>query len=182
MVIVTLLIVVSTTAEALPFDEKWSNTIEAIAVTGALLVSGIALWYAKNEYDDHKKSERTKILCKYLQWYDSNPVISKMTDYILEMAKLDKDGNIIGIDKSKTPKTIPSLRDKEIFMHFFEQLEMHIENNMLNRKEVNDHFCYYAGIFHKFPEFHEDITDYDNDNFWHYYHSFVDNIPKDFYD
>ena len=182
MVIVTLLIVISATAGALPFNEEWSNTIEAIAVTGALLVSGFALWYAKKEYERHKVSEKTTILCQYLQRYDSDPIIRQMTDYILETAKLDENGDIIGFDNSKIPTKIPSVRDKEIFMHFFEQLEMHIENGMLERKEVNDQLCFYAGIFHRFEEFHADITDYDDERYWHYFHSFVNNIPKDFYD
>ena len=59
----------------IPISTEWSNFLQAIAVTLALLVSGVALYYAKKEYDHHKKSEKTALLCQYLHRYSSDPII-----------------------------------------------------------------------------------------------------------
>jgi len=185
IVIVALLIIIASSSfigGIVPFEEKWSNTIEAISVTIALIISIVALIYAVMEYNQYKNSEKTNLLCQYLHRYAKDPSIMKITDYILQTAELDENGNIIGFDKTKTPETVPSVRDKEGFMSFFEQMELHIENNMLDRDNVNDLMCFYAGIFDKYKEFRTDITDYNKDKYWEHFHAFVKGIPKDFYD
>ena len=164
-----------------PISPEWSNFIQAIAVTLALLVSGIALYYAKKEYDHHKNSEKTAILCRYLQRYanDSNIIIN--TNYILETALLDKDETIIGFDSRKKPKYIPTVREKEMFMHFFEEIQLLIDAKMIEKDVIIDLLGYYIGIFHRVKEYHQDITDYDDDRYWKYYLKFVRSIPDDFY-
>ena len=180
-VIVTLLIVISAIEVAFPFEEKWSNTIEAIAVTGALLVSGFALFYAQKEYDQHKKSEKIALLCQYLHRFANDSNIKKVEDYILDTALLDEKKDIIGFDKSKKPHYTPTIWEKEMFMHFFEEIELLIEGKMIDRNDAVDLMGYYGGVFHRIKEFHEDITDYYEEDYWKYYLKFVNNIPDDFY-
>lgn len=180
LVLVVLLIVISATAGAFPFEVKWSNTIEAIAVTGALLVSGFALFYAKKEYDDHKKSEKVALLCQYLHRFANDSNIKKVEEYILESALLDDKENIIGFDKSKTPTYIPTILEKEMFMHFYEELELLLERDMIDEEVVNL-MGFYGGVFHRIKEFHEDITDYNVEDYWKYYLKFVKRIPDSFY-
>ena len=181
LVIVTLLIAISATAGAFPFKEEWSNTIEAIAVTGALLVSGFALFYAKKEYDHHKKSERIVLLCQYLHRYANDPNIKKVEDYILESALLDEQKDIVGFDKSKIPSSVPTIWEKEMFMHFFEEIELLIEGEMIDRDDVIDLIGFYGGVFHRVQEFHDDISDYKEEDYWKYYLKFVKSIPDSFY-
>ena len=181
LVIVTLLIAISANAGVFPFKEEWSNTIEAIAVTGALLVSGFALFYAKKEYDDHKKSEKIALLCQYLHRYANDPNIKKVEDYILESALLDEEKDIVGFDKSKIPSNVPSVWEKEMFMHFFEEIELLIEGKMIERDDVIDLIGFYGGVFHRVSEFHKDISDYDVEDYWKYYLRFVKSIPDSFY-
>lgn len=165
----------------IPFTVEWSNSLQAVAVIGALVVSGIALIYAKLEYDHHKKSEKTALLCQYLQRYANDPIIIKITNYILETALLDEEENIIGFDKSKKSKNIPSIREKEMFMHFFEEIQLLIDAKMIEQNVIVDLIGYYIGIFHRIKEYHQDITDYENEKYWKYYLKFVRSIPDDFY-
>ena len=168
-------------AWTVPFDTKWSNSIEALAVSTALIISGGALFYAKREYEHNKKSERTALLCQYLQRYASDPNIKKMEDYILETASLDKDDRIVGYDNSKFPSYTPTVWEKEMFMHFFEEIQLLIDENMIDKDVVIDLIGYYIGIFHRIKEYHSDITDYNEERYWKYYLKFVRSIPDNFY-
>lgn len=40
---------------------------------------------------------------------------------------------------------------------------------------------YYAGIFHKYEGFHQDISDYENEKYWRLYLKFVRSIPDSFH-
>lgn len=179
LICVTLLCIIVWTG---PFDTRWSNSIEALAVSIALFISGGALFYAKREYEHNKKSERTALLCQYLQRYSNDPCIKKMEEYIMETALLDENEVIIGFDKSKVPSIQPSLWEKEMFMHFFEEIQLLIDDNMINKDVVIDLIGYYIGIFHRIEDYHADITDYNEERYWKYYLKFVRSIPDNFYD
>ena len=164
----------------IPFTTEWSSSIQAIAVIGALVVSLLALVYAKKEYDHHKKSEQTSLLCQYLNRYVNSETIQKVTEYIIETALLDEKENIIGFDNSKKPQDAPSIREKELFMHFFEEIQLHIDNNMIDANVAKELLGYYAGIFHKYEGFHQGISDYENEKYWRLYLKFVRSIPDSF--
>jgi len=165
-----------------PFDTRWSNSIEALAVSLALIISGGALFYAKREYEHNKKSERTALLCQYLQRYANDQYIKKIEDYILETALLNGEERIIGFDKSKSPSYIPTIWEKEMFMHFFEEIQLLIDDNMIDKDVVIDLIGYYIGIFHRIEDYHADITDYNEEKYWKYYLKFVRSIPDSFYE
>lgn len=165
-----------------PFDTRWSSSIEALSVSLALLISGGALFYAKREYDQNRKREKTSILCQYLQRFANEPYIKKVEDYILEVALLDKNQNIIGFDKNKKISSPPSIWDKEMFMHFFEEIQLLIEDDMIDKNLAIDLIGYYVGIYHRIEEFHADITDYNEERYWKYYLKFVNSIPDSFYE
>ena len=146
LICVTLLCIIVWTG---PFDTRWSNSIEALAVSIALFISGGALFYAKREYEHNKKSERTALLCQYLQRYSNDPCIKKMEEYIMETALLDENEVIIGFDKSKVPSIQPSLWEKEMFMHFFEEIQLLIDDNMINKDvvtEIKSETDYFANV------------------------------------
>ncbi len=174
------LILILIFTNVIPFSDNWSNNLQALAVVGAFVLSIVALYYAKKEYDYHKMSKEKELLCKYLERYADAPYIKKVEEYICEVALMDEDENIIGFDKNKTPSYKPSIWEKEMFMHFFEELQIFINNKMLDKNEIIDLIGYYAGIFHKFSEYHSDITDYEDERYWKYYLQFVRSIPEDF--
>ena len=181
VVVVIIAIIILSKYDIIPTALPWSNFIEAVSVALALLVSYRALTYAKKEYTHHKRSEKTTLLCQNLQRYSNDPYVKKLEDYILECALLDEEGNIIGFDKTKEATNPPCLWEKEMFMHFFEELQLLIDEDMIDKNVIIDLIGYYVGIFHRIPEFHQDITDYEDERYWKYYLKFVRSIPDDFY-
>lgn len=105
-----------------------------------------------------------------------------MEDYILETALLDEKDTIIGFDKSKASSNKPSIWEKEMFMHFFEEIQLLINDNMIDKDMVIKLIGYYVGVFHRIEDYHSDITDYNEEKYWEYYLQFVRSIPDNFYD
>lgn len=154
------------------------TTLEAFSVTGAFCVSGLALCYAILEFEHHKKNDKTTLLCQYLHRYATDDNIKQIIEYVNNTASLDKNGNIIGIDNNKLAEfsksfSLPTQREKEMFMHFYEELQMLIDCNMVEGDVAIDLLGYYCGIFHRIKEFHQDITDYDDEKYWEKYLRFA---------
>lgn len=173
LILITAIVVIF----ILTFAFTYPQSLEAIAVTGASIVSILALWYARKEFEHHKKNDRTTLLCQYLHRYATDENIKKVIDYINDTALLDADGDIIGLDNKKLKElakkskssSLPTQREKEMFMHFYEELQMLIDSNMLEDTVTIDLLGYYCGKFHNIKEYHQDITDYDNKNYWERY-------------
>lgn len=165
-----------------PLTNEWSGSLQAFAVVGALLISLFALIYAKKEYEYHKKCERTTLLCTYLDRYANTETIRKVICYILDTAVLDEKGNIVGMDPDKPSDSVPMLREKELFMHFFEEIQLQINNGMIDKNDAFDLMGYYCGIFHRVEGYHRDITDYDDERYWKYYLQFARSIPDSLFD
>ena len=165
-----------------PLTNEWSNSLQAFTVIAALLTSVLALWYAKKEYEYHKKCERTTLLCHYLDRYANTETIRKVICYILDTALLDEKGNIVGIDPDKHSDSVPTLREKELFMHFFEEIQLQINNEMIDKSDAFDLMGYYCGIFHRIEGYHRDVTDYNDERYWKYYLQFARSIPDSLFD
>lgn len=165
-----------------PPKNEYSNFFEAVSVSLALFISAGALFYAKQEYHHHKESEKTALLCSYLKRYAEDPYVKKIEDYILNTAVLDKEGNIVAYNKNTKAENVPTIWEIEMFMHFFEEIQLLIDAQLMDKDLVIGLIGYYVGIFHKIPEFHQEITDYDDERYWKYYLKFVKSIPTDFYD
>ena len=182
ILIFIVVLIISFSFYFIPFDEEWSYSLQTIAVILALFVSSVALWYARKEYNQHKKSEKTALLCQYLQRYSNDLNIKKVEEYILNTALLDGDKNIVGYDNNKKTDYIPTIREKEMFMHFFEEIQLLIDDDKIDREVVIDLIGYYVGIFHRIKEFHQNITDYEDERYWKYYLKFVKSIPNKLYE
>lgn len=151
------------------------QSLEAFSVMGAFIVSGIALLYAIQEFEHHKRNDRTTLLCQYLHRYATDENIKNVIDYINNTALLDADGNIIGVnyDTLSNYPTPPTQREKEMFMHFYEEVQMLINSKMINGEDAIDLLGYYCGVFHKIKEYHQDITDYEDEKYWKKYLKFA---------
>ena len=166
----------------IPFDNEVSNSIQAIGVCGALLLSLIASVYAAMEFQHHKKATKTALICRFIQRYANDNNAKNIEQYILEAALIDqKTGKIIGYNKDAELSHIPTIREKERFMHIFEELQLYIDSKMIPLPTAIDIFGYYVSVFDQIEEFHSDITDYNNENFWKNYIKFTSKIPKGFY-
>jgi len=158
----------------------WTEITQAFAALGTFLVSCIAICYAYKEYKLHLDINRTAMLTKYLERFTKDENIKAVTAYIIAKSKTDEKGNITGFDNEKQVES-PSVNQKEMFMHFFEEIQLLVERKVVNADDTIELTGYYAGIFHRIKEFREDVTDYDNKQFWNYYLNFVNSIPDSFY-
>ena len=157
------------------FKKPDPQKLEAYAVTGAFIVSSIALFYAILEFEHHKNNDRTVLLCQYLHRYATDENIKNVLDYINKTALFDEDYNIIGFNDEKFSKyhNPPTLREKEMFMHFFEEVQMLIDSKIIKGEDAIELMGYYCGVFHKIKEYHQDITDYDDEKIWKKYLTFA---------
>ena len=82
---------------------------------------------------------------------------------MLKVAILDEHGNIVGADPLRL-FCKPGVNEKEMFMRFFEELYLHINNNSIDKKQACLLFSYYAIKFDEYRDFRLDITDYKSEN------------------
>lgn len=177
-----VLVIIFACYKLLPFSVQVSSSLQALSVCGALIISVAALIYAIKEYVHYKRSTRATLLCHYLERYANEKSIIKVINYIIDSAKVDKTGQIIGYEHNNKNIKNPTVLEKEMFMHFFEELQLQIDEKLLEQSKVIDLLGYYAGIFHRIEGFHKDITDYNNERYWKYYLRFVKNIPDEFFE
>ena len=78
---------------------------------------------------------------------------------MLRISILNENGDIIGAKPSRVNYS-PGIHKKEMFMRFFEELYLHIEDNKIDERESCRLFSYYALKFDKIKDFRLDITDY----------------------
>ena len=165
-----------------PCNTDESNRLQAAGVFFASIVSFIALVYAIMEYAQHKKAARTTLICQYMNRYSTDKNAQAVQQYILDAGLTDKKtGRIIGFNSDAKVKHVPTVRQMELFMHLIEELQLCIDEKMISKDTAIKLFGYYVCVFHRIPEFHKDITDYEEEEYWHYYLKFANSIPEDFH-
>lgn len=174
--------------------------ISAVATVATAAVAWIALIYTMIEYHSHKEREQATTLAKYNERYATDPNIQKVVNYLLW--KIDNEQfattpiNTLDYGGSSEEDIKPTKNQIELFMRFFEELEVSIEAGRLDRDVANNLFAYYAKVLakkvgDKSPkdvalngyEYKEILpTDYDNKgNPWQYFKEFVKQIDIDRY-
>ena len=88
------------------------------------------------EYLSSKDAKQAQVLSEYNKRYTEDPNIIKVVKYL---NYIDKDGNI-----NNPNRDIPSNYEVEMFMRFFEEIELQIRTGRLDDKDVNNLFVYYA--------------------------------------
>ena len=84
------------------------------------------------EYSHHRKREKADVLGQYNERYSRDEHVNSVVNYLA----CYKDNMI--------PKDRPCLHDVEMFMRFFEEMEIQIKEDRLDEKYVYDLFSYYA--------------------------------------
>ena len=136
--------------------------ITAIFTAVSAIIAGIAALYAMYKYETHLKEEKTRLLCDYNQRYASCKDVKRIIEWIHKVVVEDEKGKIMEIDIQRT-NIRPTLHTKEIFMRFFEEINIQLSNNNLDLDNVFHLFAYYPLLLNKFPELREDIADYKSD-------------------
>jgi hypothetical protein len=154
---------------------------EVSALGGMLsgITAAIGVFYAILQYRSYQDSRKTELLCTYNQRYAADKSIEKVIKWILKTAKLDENGKIVGKDPNTVLGVeIPDIYDKEMFMRFFEELNVQINKGLLQKEDTLRLFAAYALIFDEYSSFREDITDYDDRTVWSNYHDFIEKNKK----
>lgn len=112
-----------------PFSEDWCNTIQCIIAFIALVLAIFTVWYGKCEYDKMVKHKQCEVFAQYNERYENSENIQKVVKYCTIKAEKQED--------------IPTTHDKEMFLRFFEELEMMIQEEYLTEDKVGNYFAYY---------------------------------------
>lgn len=117
--------------------QSFATSVSAIVAALSLVVTVITVVIAYHEYKKISKKEKCDILTKYNERYMNNPCILKVIDSYLYK------------NKKK-----PTANEKEMFLRFFEELEVMIREEYISEKNVHDLFSYYFLVL------------WDDDDFW----------------
>ncbi|MBR4240224.1 MAG: hypothetical protein IKQ03_12590 [Prevotella sp.] len=138
---------------------------------------------------------KINILCSYNQRYSSDMNIQEVVSWILRIAILDNNGDIIDANPHEATYSKPGIHKKEMFMRFFEELYEQINSKNIDKRKACHLFSYYAIKFDQYKNFRLDITDYKSTDelekletgddkmkysiFWSGFRKFVDEMKKE---
>ena len=144
------------------------------------ITAAIAAFYVMIQYQSYLKDKKNNQLSIYNKRFAEDKYIAKVTKWMINSAKYDENGRIVGKNKEKIIKEeeTPDTYDKEMFMRFFEELNVQINNHLLNEEDTLRLFAYYALVFDEYKSFREEITDYDKDDLWMNFHKFIDRTKQ----
>lgn len=142
------------------------DCVSAIADVITAVVAVIALFYSHKEYKNHLKRSKSEILSKFNERYSNDKNIKKVVAYILSVIEQDR------CNKEKESKLLkePGTFEKEMFMRFFEELNLATKSDSLDRQQVRELFGYYALLAAATPNFLYPDTEKDN---WGVFADFV---------
>ena len=107
------------------------------------------------EYNMSKDAKQAQVLSEYNKRYSEDPNIVKVAKYL---NYIDEDGVI----NNPIPEK-PSNYEVEMFMRYFEELELQIRYHRIEEKAVYKLFVYYANKLNDSKELRDflGVTDYD---------------------
>lgn len=103
-----------------------ATIVTAIATTYALI-------YTVSQYESHVEQTKISVLSKYNERYCNSPEIARVIKYIANC--LDDNGSLI-TEQFQNSKYLCTNHDREIFMRFFEEIQISIDNALLDSQYV----------------------------------------------
>ena len=138
---------------------------ELLGVLG-FVVSIIALIVSYWQYKLHRKQLKTELLTKYNVRYSIDKDISKVVKYLEQEEGLQLHEKV----------DIPDEHEVEMFMRFFEELELLIKAKAIDEKIVSYMFFYYLQSFEKHKDKWENVGYEDKE--WKVFHEFLNRMKK----
>ncbi len=138
----------------------YANSITAITAVFAFV-------WAIKEYDLHKEALKAKVLSEYNKRYSEDPNIVKVVKYLQDYKN---------IDSYICPKL--TKHEVQMFMRFFEELEIQIIHRRIDEEDVFELFTYYASILNKNSEIIIFLGIKYNNVYWSNYKNLVDRYDK----
>ena len=126
------------------------------------------------EYKSHKDEEKANTLASYNERYSSNEHLIVVVEYLyneIEKSKRNKktEKNINADKESRQPTP----NEKELFLRFFEEIQISIEQGALDKAHVKELFFYYAKVAYDMGE--SFICDFNHDC-WRKFRTFVESM------
>ena len=137
------------------------------------LIAVLAAIIAFLEYRKHVEQNRYAVLSEYNSRYCNDKNIEVVVKYLIWF--LEGHGS-----KNETEPKKPTIYEKEMFMRFFEELQLQIENDRIGEGKVEDFFAYYAvaaAMCHDFVDGTE-LNDEKSPEVWARYKDFVHSFPE----
>jgi len=131
-----------------------------------VILASITVLATIHEYHAHRKRIKAEVLGEYNKRYSENEHINIVVYFLVcHLAKL------------KAPA--PSVHNVEMFLRFFEEIDLQIDKNRLDADNVEELFSYYALYLDSNTELIHalGIDDYNSNN-WKRYHCFVKKMVK----
>lgn len=122
------------------FFVTYATVISAVSEFLTFILGLVAFVVTVIGYKQSVKNKKSEVLAEYNARYTDNCHIRQVVKYYLERNADDK----------------PTLYDKEMFLRFFEELELMIERGYLDLEDVRNLFSYYFIV----------IWSADNDSFF----------------
>lgn len=133
------------------------NLSDAITAMVGVIGSSVAFY----EYKAHDEEEKKQLLLKYNERYSTDENINQVLEFLTS--------------RGQYKVQIPTVNQREMFLRFFEELEIQIQNNMLDADLVYDLFSFYALEAGKPDDFL--TSKYENQN-WRYYMDFYKRMKR----
>ena len=129
----------------------------------AALLACIGLVYSYCEYNEHKNQHKYSVLAEYNKRYMEDPSIKVVVNALI--AHMDHH-----------EYQMPSINERELFMRFYEELQLQIDSKLISKEESKYFFAYYAIAFNLIQDFHKGL-DYNEDeeekSFWENFDQYV---------
>lgn len=149
--------------DILDINEKPSDAILTLLALISLIVTCIGYYY-------HRQRDKAEVLGQYNERYSRDEHVKKVVDYIIHYM----DG--------KKVASLPSTHDAELFMRFFEEIEIQIKEDRMDEQQVYSLFAYYAIRLGEDEKTRLSLgiskDEYDKSNEWKYFKEFVNRMIK----
>lgn len=100
---------------------------------GMFVFAIITLCFSVREYYAHKKREKLSVFSEYSKRYVDDPNIKCVVEFLISY-----------FENSNVKTAIPNIYQKEMFLRYFEELELMIEKGKIDKDDIADFFVYYA--------------------------------------
>lgn len=124
------------------------------------------------QYRKYVEQNKHAVMAEYNQRYNDDKNIEAVVKYLIRFLENKETEN------EKDSKAL-TIYQKEMFMRFFEELQLQVENNRIGEGKIEDFFAYYAVAACMCPDFVEGTELIgDDDLVWERFRTFVKSYPR----
>ena len=141
-----------------------SNMAGAPVILGTT-IAVVTLCKGLYEYQGHQKRQRIQYLIDFGKKYTENKDIVEVVEFLEELEDNNTEGQA------------PDIHKVEMYMRFFEELQLLIEKKAINKKDTHYLFGHYTTILKKEWESYWPDLGY-NETYWKAFRAFADEAEK----